>query len=130
MDIDLVYLWVNGNDPKWQAKRDACIGRPTERQENCKGRYADSGELKYSLRSIEKYAPWVRKIFIVTDDQTPEWLNTQRHTGTPCQAHQIRQTVQEVEQIPLVSLPAEAHSPQFPQHTDGRRWRALSAPLA
>lgn len=41
MDIDLVYLWVNGNDPKWQAKRDACIGRPTERQENCKGRYAD-----------------------------------------------------------------------------------------
>ena len=76
MDIDLVHLWVNGNDPKWQAKRDACIGRPTERQENCKGRYADSGELKYSLRSIEKYAPWIRKIFIVTDDQTPEWLDT------------------------------------------------------
>ena len=25
MDIDLVYLWVNGNDPKWQAKRDACM---------------------------------------------------------------------------------------------------------
>lgn len=77
MDIDLVYLWVNGNDPKWQAKRDACIGRPTERQENCKGRYADSGELKYSLRSIEMYAPWIRKIFIVTDDQEPEWLNTE-----------------------------------------------------
>ena len=77
MDIDLVYLWVNGNDPKWQAKRDACIGRPTERQENCKGRYADSGELKYSLRSIEMYAPWIRKIFIVTDDQKPEWLNTE-----------------------------------------------------
>ena len=77
MDIDLVYLWVNGNDPKWQAKRDACIGRPTERQENCKGRYADSGELKYSLRSIEMFAPWIRKIFIVTDDQKPEWLNTE-----------------------------------------------------
>lgn len=30
MDIDLVYLWVNGNDPKWQAKRDACIGRRRE----------------------------------------------------------------------------------------------------
>lgn len=76
MDIDLVYLWVNGNDPKWQAKRDACIGRPSGSQAHCKGRYADSGELKYSLRSAEKYAPWIRRIFIVTDNQIPEWLNT------------------------------------------------------
>ena len=76
MDIDLVYLWVNGNDPKWQAKRDACIGRVTESMENCKGRYADNGELKSSLRSIEKYAPWIHKIFIVTDDQVPDWLDT------------------------------------------------------
>ena len=76
MDIDLVYLWVNGNDPKWIAKRNACIGRPSGGQTHCKGRYADSGELKYSLRSVEKYAPWIRRIFIVTDNQTPEWLNT------------------------------------------------------
>lgn len=76
MDIDLVYLWVNGNDPKWQAKRDACIGRPSGSQAHCKGRYADNGELKYSLRSAEKYAPWIRRIFIVTDNQIPEWLNT------------------------------------------------------
>ena len=76
MDIDLVYLWVNGNDPKWMAKRNACIGKPSDKQENCKGRYADSGELKYSLRSVEKYAPWIRKVFIVTDDQIPEWLDT------------------------------------------------------
>ncbi|MCI6132101.1 MAG: Stealth CR1 domain-containing protein, partial [Prevotella stercorea] len=76
MDIDLVYLWVNGNDPKWIAKRNACIGRPSGGQAHCKGRYADSGELKYSLRSVEKYAPWIRRIFIVTDNQTPEWLNT------------------------------------------------------
>lgn len=76
MDIDLVYLWVNGNDPKWQAKRDACIGRPSGGQAHCKGRYADSGELKYSLRSAEKYAPWIHRIFIVTDNQIPEWLNT------------------------------------------------------
>lgn len=76
MDIDLVYLWVNGNDPEWIAKRNACIGKTTEKQENCEARYADSGELKYSLRSVEKYAPWIRKIFIVTDNQVPEWLDT------------------------------------------------------
>lgn len=76
MDIDLVYLWVNGNDPQWVAKRDACIGRPTGKQENCKGRFADNGDLRYSLRSIEKNAPWIRKVFIVTDNQVPDWLDT------------------------------------------------------
>ncbi len=76
MDIDLVYLWVNGNDPKWIAKREACIGDLSKAEENCKGRYVDNDELKYSLRSVEKYAPWIRKIFIVTDNQIPEWLDT------------------------------------------------------
>ena len=77
MDIDLVYLWVDGNDPEWQAKRNAFIGNAEENTEiNCKGRYANNDELKYSLRSAEKYAPWLRKIFIVTDNQTPDWLDT------------------------------------------------------
>ena len=75
-DIDLVYLWVNGNDPKWIAKHNALIGLPSEAEENCKGRYADNDELKYSLRSVARYAPWLRRIFIVTDGQTPEWLDT------------------------------------------------------
>ena len=43
---------------------------------NCKGRYADNDELKYSLRSVEKYAPWIRRVFIVTDNQIPAWLDT------------------------------------------------------
>lgn len=76
IDIDLVYLWVNGNDPKWIAKHDACIGKPSTADVNCRGRYVDNDELKYSLRSVEKYAPWIRKIFIVTDNQIPEWLDT------------------------------------------------------
>lgn len=77
MDIDLVYLWVDGNDPIWQAKRNALIGKTNESSPiNCKGRYANNDELKYSLRSIEMYAPWIRKIFIITDNQTPQWLDT------------------------------------------------------
>ncbi len=76
-DIDLVYLWVDGSDPKWVEKRNACIGRSEEKSGlNCKGRYADNDELKYSLRSAELYAPWIRRIFIVTDEQTPRWLDT------------------------------------------------------
>lgn len=77
MEIDLVYLWVNGNDPVWQAKRNAVIGKTEVNSAvNCDGRYADNEELRYSLRSVEMYAPWIHRIFIVTDNQVPFWLNT------------------------------------------------------
>ena len=79
-EIDLVYLWVDGSDPTWQAKRNAFIGKTQENSpENCKGRTANNDELKFSLRSVEMYAPWIRKIFIVTDEQVPEWLDTTNH---------------------------------------------------
>ena len=74
--IDLVYLWVDGNDPKWQAKRNSFFGRKVENSSsNFNGRYANNDELKYSLRSVERYAPWIRKVFIVTDNQKPKWLD-------------------------------------------------------
>jgi len=76
-DIDLVYLWVDGNDPAWQAKHDQYIGRPVEGLgTNCTGRYVDNNELMYSLRSVEQYAPWIHRIYIVTDNQVPCWLDT------------------------------------------------------
>lgn len=75
-NIDLVYLWVDGNDPKWQAKRNAFFESKVENSlSSFNGRYVNNDELKYSLRSVERYAPWIRKIFIVSDDQTPEWLD-------------------------------------------------------
>lgn len=76
-DIDLVYLWVDGNDPVWMRKRNATIGKTEDMSAvNCEGRYANHDELKYSLRSVEMYAPWIRRIFVVTDNQIPEWLDT------------------------------------------------------
>lgn len=71
-----MYLWVDGNDPAWQSKRNATIGKTDSAAENCDGRYVDNDELRYSLRSLEAYAPWIRKIFIVTDGQVPVWLDT------------------------------------------------------
>ena len=97
MDIDIVYLWVDGNDPQWLAKHNACIGKTEDKSAvNCKGRYSDNDELKYSLRSVEMYAPWIRKIFIVTDNQVPKWLDT----SNP----KIR-IVDHKEILPEVSLP-------------------------
>ncbi|MCL1827232.1 MAG: Stealth CR1 domain-containing protein, partial [Candidatus Cloacimonetes bacterium] len=85
--IDLVYLWVDGGDPVWQAKKDDFIrsnGVETNHKNplilpddaNSKARFACNDELKYSLRSVEKYAPWINQIYIVTDGQTPKWLDT------------------------------------------------------
>ena len=77
MKIDLVYLWVDGSDPVWQAKKNSLSNASFDQtRENCKGRFTDNDELRYSLRSIEKYAPWINMIYIVTDAQTPHWLNT------------------------------------------------------
>src|SRR5690625_4760831 len=74
--IDLVYLWVDGNDPKWQERKRKATGAQFGHSEiDAKGRYVSNDELKYSLRSVEKYISWIGKIFIVTDNQIPEWLN-------------------------------------------------------
>jgi len=46
-----------------------------ESNEYSKNRYEDHDELRYSLRSVFKHAPWVRQIFIVTNGQIPSWLD-------------------------------------------------------
>lgn len=35
----------------------------------------DNEELRYSLRSLWLYAPWVRNVYIVTNGQVPYWLD-------------------------------------------------------
>lgn len=76
--VDLVYLWVDGSDPAWQARRRGMEGGKGKGEDgkDCAGRYADNDELRYSLRSVLKYAPWIHRIFIVTDRQVPRWLDT------------------------------------------------------
>jgi len=79
MKIDLVYLWVDGNDDAWKAKKNAELkkaGKQPPIEAIGDFRSNDNGELLFSLRSVETFAPWVNHIFIVTDNQTPKWLNT------------------------------------------------------
>ena len=70
MNIDLVYLWVDGSDKKWINKKKRFV----DKKINMTGRFKDNGELMYSLRSVEKHIPWIRKIFIITDNQIPAFL--------------------------------------------------------
>ena len=95
-EIDAVYTWVDGSKPEWQKLKEkyrlrfvAELENKTVEQvqeedkvegldvsPNRVNRYADHGELKYSMRSILKHAPWVRKIYLVTvDGKGPDWLD-------------------------------------------------------
>lgn len=74
--IDLVYLWVDDNDLKWQEKKNSflCTHRDNSKETVGNARWRNNDELKYSLRSVEKYASWINHIYIVTDHQIPTWL--------------------------------------------------------
>lgn len=79
--LDIVYTWVDGADPELSAKRAAYRGGGEKAprihaRETGDSRYTSRDELKYSLRSLEMYAPFVRRVHIVTDGQVPSWLNT------------------------------------------------------
>lgn len=99
--IDAVITWVDASDPAWRRRREQAAAaaaaataaqRPTDGEAAGTGaaaapdaagapavdrgehRYRDRGELRYCLRSIAAHAPWIRHVFLVTDDQVPAWL--------------------------------------------------------
>ncbi|WP_031015220.1 stealth family protein [Streptomyces sp. NRRL F-5727] len=74
--VDVVYTWVDGSDPEWLRRRAEYAGEAYHAEAANAARYLSRDELRYSLRSLHLYAPWVRTVFLVTDDQTPSWLDT------------------------------------------------------
>jgi len=72
--IDLVYTWVDGSDQYWIEKKNKYSKNTSKIEDNI--RFTNIDELKYSLRSVYKYAKWINNIYIVVDDdQYPKWLN-------------------------------------------------------
>ena len=72
--VDFIITWVDGNDPIWQAEKAKYQGLSTGDIRNV--RYREWDILRYWFRSIEKFAPWVNKVFFVTYGHLPEWLDT------------------------------------------------------
>ena len=72
--IDFVVPWVDDADPVWRAKKAKYTGVAFQ-EGNTEARYRDWDTLKYWFRGVEKFAPWVRYVYFVTDNQKPEWLN-------------------------------------------------------
>ncbi|MFE9701990.1 stealth conserved region 3 domain-containing protein [Streptomyces sp. NPDC005930] len=79
--IDVVYTWVDDSDPVWRASKDAARSTLSSdslhEQAANDARFTSRDELRYSLRSIHQYAPWVNNIYLVTAGQVPSWLNTE-----------------------------------------------------
>ena len=75
-EVDIVYTWVDGNDENWLQKKNKYdkYDKNIHSSSNSSSRFISRDELKYSLRSLQKYFNGYRKIFIVTDNQKPDWL--------------------------------------------------------
>lgn len=74
-DIDLVFSWVDGSDPEFRARRAAQMSQHVIGEgDDAEARIRQIDELKYALRSVNMFAPWIRRIFIATDSVPPAWL--------------------------------------------------------
>ncbi|MFF5181302.1 stealth family protein [Micromonospora sp. NPDC000316] len=78
--IDAVYTWVDGSDPDWLKRKMDALGTPDGPLHAIAAntsRYHNRDELRYSMRSLHSFAPWLRRIFLITDSQLPSWLDPQ-----------------------------------------------------
>ncbi|MBB5702685.1 hypothetical protein FHS76_002569 [Ochrobactrum daejeonense] len=77
VEVDYVIAWVDGQDPAHMAARQEFApnsGR-THFEAVTTERYLDNGEIYYNIASVIKFAPFVRRIFIITDNQKPRLLD-------------------------------------------------------
>lgn len=96
--IDIVIPWVDGSDPQWVARKKAVqekLGKSISGDAS-ETRYRDWGLLRFVFRGIERNAPWVHKIYLITDHQIPDWLDT---------SHPKLQLVSHEDYIPQQYLP-------------------------
>jgi len=111
--IDFVYTWVNGSDLDFVASinsyKEVDVDDSFKNERLSNNRYADFDQIKYSLRSVERFAPWVNHIYIVTNGhQVPSWLN---------QAH------------PDISVVSHAQIWRYPEHLPNFQSGAIEANL-
>jgi hypothetical protein len=115
--IDVVYTWVDGSDPVWNAAREQRLAAITgtaqataqTRESSGQARFLDRDELRYSFRSIHLFAPWVRRIHLVTAGQVPDWLDTD---------HPMINLVDHREILPPDALPTfNSHAIETSLHT-------------
>ena len=67
--IDAVITWVDGSEPNYKLKLEENL----KNKKIINKQYTQANEIDFCVASIIKFAPFVRKIFIVTDKQKPKF---------------------------------------------------------
>lgn len=104
--IDAVVTWVDGDDPVHREKLNrylATLGKKPKIA-NAK-RYQETGEFAYCIASLLRFAPWLRRIYIVTDAQRPAFM-------ADIERHGLGDRVRVVDHS-LIFRGFEAHLPTF-----------------
>lgn len=79
--IDAVILWVDGNDEEHFNKISSYVNdKKILSSTSFRTRYVHVDEVKFTVDSILKNAPFIRNIYIVTDNQTPSFLDNQSNS--------------------------------------------------
>ena len=73
--IDFVVTWLDSSDPVWIKEYQKYKGI-TPMGDQTAARFRDWGLFKYWFRAVENYAPWVNKVYLVTNGTFPKWVNT------------------------------------------------------
>ena len=93
MNIDMVFTYCNGNDPQFQMEKQSYF-KDEFQINNPIIRHATIDEIKYSVKSVLKFIPWINKIYIITYKQQP-----------PIQPHPKIQIIDHSQIIPQQYLP-------------------------
>ncbi|AWH74670.1 capsular biosynthesis protein [Dokdonia sp. Dokd-P16] len=73
MNIDAVITWVNGDDLTWQYKINSYLDTKIDFSKKAEStRYNAIGEVQIAIASIIKFAPFIKNIYVVTDNQVPQ----------------------------------------------------------
>jgi len=77
--IDAVISWVDGNDKEHQEKMLPFVEKKQLNLKEFRTRFDQVDEIKFTVDSILKFAPFIRHIYIVTDNQIPSFLKLEEN---------------------------------------------------
>lgn len=72
--IDFVVTWLDSSDTIWQKKYAEYKGEG-DNADKSESRYREWDLFKYWFRAVETFAPWVNKVFLITNGTFPDWIN-------------------------------------------------------
>ena len=81
-EIDAVIAWVDGNDENHFNKLNHYLeNKSSLKQKGFLTRFNEVNEIEYCIKSINKFAPYVKNIYIVTDGQIPAFIKNDPTTS-------------------------------------------------